>query len=35
LSFRAAIVIAVAFVIIAIQSYKTAGMNPALTLRYE
>ena len=31
----AAIVIAVAFATIALQSYKTARSNPALTLRYE
>jgi putative ABC transport system permease protein len=31
----AAIVIAVAFITIALQSYKTARTNPALTLRYE
>jgi putative ABC transport system permease protein len=31
----AAVVIAVAFITIALQSYKTARTNPALTLRYE
>jgi putative ABC transport system permease protein len=31
----AAIVIAVAFITVALQSYKTARTNPAVTLRYE
>jgi putative ABC transport system permease protein len=31
----AAIVIAVAFITIALQSFKTARTNPAVTLRYE
>jgi putative ABC transport system permease protein len=31
----AAIVIAVAFITVALQSYKTARSNPAVTLRYE
>jgi len=31
----AAVVIAVAFITIALQSYKTAQTDPAQTLRYE
>jgi glycerol uptake facilitator-like aquaporin len=31
----AALVIAVAFLTIALQSYRTARTNPAVTLRYE
>ena len=31
----AALVIAVAFITVALQSYKTAQANPATTIRYE